>query len=107
MVNAFENTLYEELLRVVYEVEKNAFIDVLKKGLANGPTALEIASEALRSLIKEIFERFQHKDIIFPEFFLMYEAIHAGFGLVLPLMRSSNEETRGSPGYPDQDFLTA
>lgn len=81
--------LYDEMVAALKEWDKEAFLNVLQSGLSRGLSALEIAREELRPLSKEISERFQQNDIIFPEFLLMSDAIQTGFQFLLPLIKES------------------
>jgi methanogenic corrinoid protein MtbC1 len=81
--------LYDELTESLSEFDKEALLSVVRSSLSDGLSPLYIASDGLRPLAKEVFERFRQNDIIFPEFFLMNEAIQAGFELLMPLIKTS------------------
>jgi dimethylamine corrinoid protein len=81
--------LYEDLAESLSQFDKEAFLSVVSRSLSDGLSPLCVASDGLRPLAKEIFGRFKRNDIIFPEFFLMNDAIQAGFELLLPLIKTS------------------
>jgi len=80
--------LYDELSAALQEWDCEAFLTVIKEGLSRGSSAQEIGKGELRCLSKEIYERFQKTEIIFPEFLLMSDAIQAGFQFLMPLMQA-------------------
>lgn len=79
--------LYDEMMAALQEWDKELFLGVVKGGLDRGITALDMGKEELRPLAREIFERFQQKEIIFPEFLLMSDAIQDGFAFLIPLIK--------------------
>lgn len=81
--------LYDEMTAALQEWDKELFLEVVKGGLDRGLSALDMGKEELRPLAKEIFEKFQQKEIIFPEFLLMSDAIQEGFAFLIPLIKEA------------------
>jgi len=82
--------LYENLAKLVINWDKEAFLDLIKKGLSEGVKATEIANEGLKPLTRDIFKKFKQNEIIFAEFLLMNDVLQAGMSFLLPMIRDSS-----------------
>mgnify|MGYP000539455159 FL=1 len=51
--------LYDNLAKLVINWDKEAFLDLIKKGLSEGVKATEIANEGLKPLTRDIFKKFK------------------------------------------------
>ncbi len=80
---------FEILKKAVVEMDDNTAKELVTKALKENTDPQEILEKGLIAGMKEVANRFAHKEYFVPEVLLASEAFYAGFNKIKPLIKST------------------